>query len=60
MKNIRTTQEYAKETRVIIRELEEEVSNVTNNNLQLINELAVLKTQIQQIQIKLYSGGATN
>ena len=58
MKNILATQEFAKETRSIIRSLEEELGNVRNISIQQGTELSLLKTQVQQLLVKVYSGGS--
>ena len=60
MKNILATQEFAKETRLIIRDLEQELIHVRNISIQQGSELEILKNQVQQLLIKIYSGGSSS
>ena len=60
MKNILATQEFAKETRTLMRNLEEELSHVRNISIQQGLELETLRKQVQQLLIKTYSGGTSS
>lgn len=58
-KNLVALRDYTVDTRKKFRALEEEVQNYKNMVLELKQELNQQKSQIQQLQIKLYSKSAT-
>jgi hypothetical protein len=58
-KNIIAIRDYTKATRQMIRELENEVKTLKNLILEQKTQLDQKGEQIQALQIKLYSGGAT-
>lgn len=58
-KNLVAIRDYAKETRELFRKLEEEVKTYKNITVQQGKEIEGLRTQIQNLQIKLYSKNAT-
>lgn len=56
-RNVKTILEYTRETRRIVRELEERVVNLEKANLGLEVKILDLQRQIQLLQIKLYNNG---
>ena len=59
-KNILSIRDHAVSTRKLFRELEAKVTNFENENKDLKNKLELLQTQLQTLQIKVFSGGATS
>lgn len=59
-RNIDTIQAFAVETRKMAREIQGK-DNIRQTQLtQLINRIDALEAQVRNIQVKLYSGGATS
>jgi formyltetrahydrofolate hydrolase len=59
-KNILAVNQYAKETRLMFRELEIKQAQVQAQNEQLRGEVQNLREQLQIIMVKMFSGGATS
>ena len=55
-KNIMAIKHHSEETRVMFRELEKKFGTIDT----LIERLNQLENQVKNLQIKLYSGGATD
>ena len=58
--NIVRIKDHSQETRVIVRELEKQVNESKLLILSQNEIIELLKTQIQQLQVKLYTGGAVS
>jgi uncharacterized coiled-coil DUF342 family protein len=59
-RNILAISSYSEETRKEFRDLEKEVKNLQKQILQLRAENATMKTQLQALQVRIFSGGATS
>ncbi|MCK4501296.1 hypothetical protein KAU11_12420 [Candidatus Babeliales bacterium] len=59
-KNILAIKDHSMRTREIVRDLEKLIQGFTNQNRAQQTEIDMLKKQIQTLQIKLFSGGATS
>jgi len=58
-KNVLAIKQYSELTREKVNEAATKVDMIAQQNLQLRSELELLKQQVQQLQVRLYSGGAT-
>lgn len=58
-KNILAILEHGNVTRKLLKESQENVKNLENLVLQQTARIDLFQTQIQNIQMKMYSGGAT-
>ena len=56
-RNVRTIADYSKETREIVRNLELEIKSLKNMLVTRESEMALMKSQISNLQAKLYVGG---
>lgn len=59
-KNILAVQEYAINSRKIVRELETKVNQYQKENEMLSSKLEGLESQVKAMQVRLFSGVATN
>ena len=59
-KNILSIKQYSELTREKVNEISVRSNMVAQQNAQLRAELEMLKQQVQQLQVRLYSGGATS
>ncbi len=55
-KNILAIKQHSEETRKMVRELEVKLNSITSLNLKVIE----LENQIHNLQVKMFSGGATS
>lgn len=58
-KNIIAIRDYSKDTRALVREMEQKFSNLEKLVLEQKATIEGQKQQIQALQMKVYSGGAT-
>jgi len=56
-RNIQTILEYSKETRKLVRELNEKVDHLENTIRTYDNRISTLQSQISFLQTKIFSGG---
>lgn len=56
-KNINTISEYTRETRTLVRTLEERVHELKNMVAQRDKDIGELRQQLSLVQAKLYAGG---
>ncbi len=59
-KNILSIKAHAERSREIVRELQFELKNQENKNKEMEVKLNLLQAQIQSLQVKMFSGGATS
>lgn len=59
-KNFLALQAHSNATRKLVRDYEEMLEELKKENTGIKNELALLKSQVQAIQVKLFSGGKTS
>jgi polyhydroxyalkanoate synthesis regulator phasin len=59
-KNILSIKQYSELTRDKVNDISVKADMVAQQNVQLRAELELLKQQVQQLQVRLYSGGATS
>ena len=59
-RNILSISSYSEETRKAVREVEKEMETVRKQFLQLRADVQVMKSQLQALQVKIFSGGATS
>ena len=59
-KNLISIRDHAVTSRKIVRELEAKMEDYRNENLELKEKLELLQQQLQAMQVKLFSGGATS
>lgn len=59
-RNILAISSYSEETRKAVREVEKEMETVRKQFLQLRADVQVMKSQLQALQVKIFSGGATS
>jgi len=59
-KNILAIKDHSIRSREIVRELEAKLEDTNKENRDLKNKLKLMQEQIQMIQVKLFSGGATS
>ena len=59
-KNILSIKQYSELTREKVNDISVKADMVAQQNVQLRAELELLKQQVQQLQVRLYSGGATS
>ena len=55
--NVLTIQDYTKQTRTLVRDLEKEVKELKNIIVMKDKEFTELRKQVSFIQAKLYNGG---
>jgi len=55
--NVKAIEAHTNQTRVLVRELEEKVNNSYDTIMSQNEEIKMLKSQMQNIQTKLYSKG---
>ena len=55
--NVLTIQDYTKQTRILMRDLEQEVKRLKNMIVMMDKEIAELRQQVSLIQAQLYRGG---
>jgi hypothetical protein len=58
-KNILAIKAHSEQTRIELREMQEIVIGYENTLKTLVNEMNNLKTQMHNMQVRLYSGGPT-
>jgi len=58
--NVQAILQHSNTTRDMFRDLEVKVTSLTSDNTMLKQQIAQLETQIQAIQVKVYTGGSTN
>lgn len=59
-KNLISIRDHAVTSRKIVRELEVKMEHYRNENLELKEKLDLLTKQIQNLQVKMFSGGSTS
>ena len=59
-RNIAAVVEYSKDTRAAMREIETKLEDAMRDNEQLRSQLNALTTQVQTLQVRMFSGGATS
>jgi len=59
-KNIKAILQHGNDTRLMVRKAEEEMKLVRNENQTLLTKIETMESQIQMLQVKLYSGGSTS
>lgn len=57
-RNVTAVVEYSKETRAIVRKFEEELLAAHNRITMLEDTIKQIKTQLVNMQIKVYAGGS--
>ena len=58
-RNILAIQQYSEQTRELFREMELIMNDLKNQNENLKSQVNIVKTQIQSMQVRVYSGRAT-
>jgi len=58
--NVSAILQHSNVTRDMFRDLEVKVTSLTSDNTMLKQQIAQLETQIQSMQVRLYTGGSTN
>ena len=59
-KNLISIRDHAVTSRKMVRELELKIEDYRNENMELKEKLELLQKQLQAMQVKLFSGGATS
>ena len=59
-KNILSIKQYSELTREKVNDISVKADMVAQQNVQLRAALELLKQQVKQLQVRLYSGGATS
>lgn len=59
-RNILAISSYSEETRKGLRETQKEFENLQKQFLQLHTDVQIMKSQLQGLQVKVFSGGATS
>lgn len=59
-RNIMAILDHSNKTRDIVRDLETQVNEYKALTVSLNEKIEMLKTQVQQLQVKLYTGSAVN
>lgn len=59
-KNILAIKDHAQRTREIVRDLESRLVDMGNSKTELELKVNILQSQIQNLQVKLFSGGSTS
>lgn len=57
--NVKSSIEYSNNTRVLVRLLEKKVDLLEGNIRQYQEQMELLKTQLNNIQTKIYKGGTS-
>ena len=56
-RNVTVIQEYSTVTRTMVREMENRITGLQQENRDLKHQLAQIRTMLANVQAKVYSGG---
>lgn len=59
-KNILAIRDHSQRTREIVRDLESRLVDMGNSKTELEMKVEILQSQIQNLQVKMFTGGATS